>query len=252
MRISTYNIWDNERGMPDRFFHIIEEIRKNKADILCLQELPNYETFNSIGENCGYEEGYWHSEYGIGICTNYDVTDVFKSEYGIAASIDVHGTQILVINVHLPWRSAIKREEIIVDMIESSKNIDCDYTIITGDFNCSANSSVHRYLKGDQSLLESDAYFVDLAEAFAEIEGTVPAATLNVRENPRYKNAEGISTNTIEVNQRYDRILLKNPFPKEYPTLKSCGIFGTEISPITNLCASDHYGVFADLEINLI
>jgi len=251
MRISTYNIWDNERGMPARFNQVIEEIKNNNADILCVQELPDYEAFNTISELCRYDEGYWNEQYGVGIYTKFDVISIAKSDYGIAAVVDIYGARLLVINVHLPWKSAFKREELIVDMIESSRNIECDYTIIAGDYNCSENSSVHRYLKGDQSLRGSDAYFVDLAETFAEIEGESPAATLNVRNNPRYRDEKGNSTNTIEINQRYDRILLKNPFPKAYPRLTSCGIFGTKISPVTKLCASDHYGVFADLEFEI-
>ena len=251
MRISTYNIWDSERGMPARFYQILAEIKSNNADILCVQELPDYEAFNAISELCGYDEGYWNDQYGVGIYTKFEATGIAKNDYGIAAVIDIHGVRLLVMNVHLPWKSALKREELIVEMIESAHIFECDYTVIAGDFNCSENSSVHRYLKGDQSLLGSDTYFVDLAEAFAEIEGSSPKATLDVRNNPRYRDEKGCSTNTIEINQRYDRILLKNPFPKAYPRLSSFGIFGTKVSPVTELCASDHYGVFADLEFEI-
>ena len=249
MRIATYNIWESDRGMPERYVTLVDTIRAVNADILCLQELSDYETFDGLSVLCGYEGGHWNSEYGVGIFTNHTVTRIGKMEYGICANIDVNGTNVFIINLHLPWRSALKREELIVDMIESAKRFGGDYSFVVGDFNCSVNSSVHRYLKGDQSLLGSDAYFVDLAEAYAEIIGAVPKATLNVRENPRYKDACGNSTNTIEINQRYDRILMENPFPKAYPILKRCDIFGTEIFEATGLCPSDHYGVFADLEI---
>lgn len=237
--------------MPDRFIQILQQIKENKADILCLQEVANDDAFKKIATAGDYPYCYYYENNDLAFLSKFPILHVNLYEFTFSASVEVNERTLLVINTHLPWRSALQREKEIVCVIENTRNTDADYTIIAGDFNCSVNSSVHRYLKGDQSLLESDAYFVDLAEAYAEIEGSAPAATLNVRENPRYRNFEGVSTNTIEINQRYDRILLKNPFPKDYPILKSCGIFGTEISPITNLCASDHYGVFADLEFTL-
>ena len=249
MRLSTYNIWSSDRGMPDRFFQILEEIKNNKADIICLQEVVNKDTCKRIGETGAFKYFHYYKRNYIAILSKFPILQTNTFEFTNSIIIEIGGKKLLIINTHLPWKSALQREKEIVSVIEKTRNINTDYTILSGDFNCSENSSVHRYLKGDQSLLNSDAYFVDLAEAYAEIEGHI-SSTLNVRENPRYRNTEGIPINTIEINQRYDRILLKNPFPMDYPTLKSCGIFGTTISPITNLCASDHYGLYVDLEFD--
>ncbi|MDE6622690.1 MAG: hypothetical protein K2K74_19800 [Lachnospiraceae bacterium] len=76
--------------------------------------------------------------------------------------------------------------------------------------------------------------------------GTKAFATLNFRENPRWGIAE--PENTIELNQRFDWILLKNPYPAAYPELKNCMLFGTKISKETNLAASDHYGIMVEIE----
>ena len=69
--------------------------------------------------------------------------------------------------------------------------------------------------------------------------------TLNFRDNPRWGVAE--PKNTIEVNQRYDWILLKNSYPQELPELKNCTLFGMKISQETHLAASDHYGVMVEM-----
>ncbi len=66
------------------------------------------------------------------------------------------------------------------------------------------------------------------------------------RENPRWSVVE--AKNTVEVNQRVDWIMLKNPYPAGLPQLKACSLFGTDISEETGLAASDHYGVAAELE----
>lgn len=77
-------------------------------------------------------------------------------------------------------------------------------------------------MRYEQSIRGCEAYFLDLAEAFSEITGTEIIQTLNFRENPRW----GVFQKRI----------------KEY------GVFGRDISQETGLCASDHYGVYVELE----
>lgn len=78
--------------------------------------------------------------------------------------------------------------------------------------------------------------------SYAEAGHTVAEATLNFRENPRFR------CNTIEVNSRYDRILLRNTYPCAFPILKKCTVFGQTVYRKTNLAASDHYGVVVEME----
>ena len=111
MKIATYNIWNSENSMPAREKYIIAEIQKVRADILCLQEVPN-------------------------------------------------------------------------------KAAEC---------------------------------------------------TLNFRENPRFRN------NTIELNARFDRIMLRNPYPEDFPVLESCAVFGKTVYEDIHLEASDHYGVVVEV-----
>ncbi len=51
MKIATYNIWDDEAGMPYRFRQIIEEIIKTDADIICLQEVRDEKQHRELAEN---------------------------------------------------------------------------------------------------------------------------------------------------------------------------------------------------------
>ena len=223
MKIATYNIWNSEAGMPFRFWQIINEIKNIQADIICLQEVANQKQHNSLAAVCGYAYSHYQIQTGL------------KSET----------KTILSINVHLPWDSAYSREKAIVNIVKKAEFEKDDFTLLLGDFNSSADSSVHRFLTNNQSLLESDAYFYDLAEAFSEITETSPPATLNFRKNPRWGVIQ--PANTIEINQRFDWIMLKNPYPLEFPVLKECRLFGTEVSEKNKLSASDHYGVWAEI-----
>ena len=246
MIIATYNVWDSDAGMPVRSRHLIDEIIEIKADIICLQEIPERTKHDSISLLCGYDDSYWQAQTGLSILSRYPIEKTVDLQYGTSAYIQFESKTLLVVNVHLPWEKASLREKAIVDIVQKISGLKADYTFLTGDFNCSEKSSVYRFLTNEQSLLGADAYYFDLAEAYAETNETKAPATLNFRANPRWGTAE--PKNTMEVAQRFDWILLKNPYPNELPELKNCALFGTNISKETHLAASDHYGVLAEID----
>ena len=247
MKIATYNIWHSDTGMPVRFRQLADEITGIKADIICLQEVADREEHVYFSKVCGYPYFHFQIQNGLSILSRYPIDQPADFEYGTSAHIQMGSKTLLIINVHLPWERASLREKAIVNIVESTADIKADYTFLAGDFNSSENSSVHCFLTGEQSLLGADAYYFDLAEVSAEIHGTKAPATLNFRGNPRWGTVE--PKNTLEVNQRFDWILLRNPYPSSMPELKSCMLFGTGISKQTGLAASDHYGVVAEIEV---
>lgn len=247
MKIATYNIWNSEAGLPFRFQQIIDEITNLDAAIICLQEVANREWHDEISALCGYFYSCYQEKPGLSILSRFPIEKTYDFEFGTAACMQLEGKTILITNVHLPWDSASLREKSIVDIVNGIADVEADISFLMGDFNSSADSSVHRFLMNEQSLLGCDAYFYDLAEAFAEMAGTQPLTTLDFRKNPRWGVIQ--PKNTIEVSQRFDWILLKNPYPAEFPTLKFYRIFGTKISEETGLAASDHYGALAEIEL---
>ncbi len=249
MRIATYNIWNSDKGMPQRAQSILAQIRTINADILCLQEVRDCSFYEHILQKSGYPFScFFHhagEEEGLAVLSKYPITESKYVSKSIVAVIDLDGYFLSLANVHLSWDSALRREKEIVEIVKSISQIKSDFSFVAGDFNCSPNSSVHRYLLGQQSLLNEEAnpYWYDLAEAYGDIRGIEPDITLDFRKNPRWNG-----NNTIEVNQRYDRILLRNPYPRDFPRSIYSGVFGKEINPDTKLTASDHWGVFCDLD----
>jgi len=230
--------------MPERKTQIIAELQSMEADTLCLQEAADSDTHHNIETALNFSYSYMNESAGVSVFSKYRLLPVFDTEF--SASVLVHADKTFFLtNLHLPWNSASAREKAITKIIFESERIhyaDADQCIIAGDFNCSENSSVHRFLLGDQSLDGLDAYYFDLAEAWSEITGTSAEATLNVRENPRWKGQK-----TIEKNQRFDRILVKNAYPSSLPVISSFRLFGTSALSAGEFCPSDHYGVFAEL-----
>lgn len=243
MRIATYNIWDAPYGMPARLHQIEAELRSVQAEVLCLQEVGGAQIQASIAEACGYPYACHHPEAGLSVLSRYPVAAAQENRCGISVLLRADSLTLRVTNVHLPWNSASAREQAMVDILREAPA--ADYALLAGDFNASDSSSIHHFLKGDRSLLGADAYYFDLAEAYAQLTNTPLAATLNFRENPRWGTVNEV--NTIEVNQRFDRIYLENPYPRKYPLMTGFSLFGTAVSPETGLCASDHYGVWAEL-----
>lgn len=168
----------------------------------------------------------------------------FKDANAIACMIVQDEKRFWVVNVHLPWDGEAERERQIVSITNYIKDQKCDHVIMAGDFNCTDTSDVHRFLKGECLLngVEANPCWFDLACAYAEINHVQAECTLNFRENPRFRG------NTIETNSRVDRILLRNPYPGEFPSLKRCMAFGQTVYEDIGLAASDHYGVTVDIE----
>ena len=251
MKIGTYNIWNSENGMPYRSKYIVNEIKMIDADIICLQEVHNRELAESIATSVGYQYWYFDNypnvEEGLCIMSNIPFVECdswLKNSNAIYCSFLHDGKIVSVINVHLPWDSVMERERQIVNIVTAIDGKRTDYVYMAGDFNCTDSSDVQRFLLGECSLnnCESMPCWFDLALSYAELSNTSVEDTLNFRENPRFKK------NTIEVNARFDRILLRNTYPQEFPTLNICGIFGKTIYEDIALAASDHYGVVVEME----
>lgn len=246
MIIATYNVWNSEAGMPARTADIINEILKVNADVICLQEVSDDKMHEIFVAECNYNYSCYCVDSELSVLSKFPITQTWVGQYSLTACISVYNMKLSITNLHLLWDNAYIREKTITEIVECSESAPADYLFIMGDFNCSVNSSVHRFLKNEQSLFERSAYYFDLAEAYSEISQTLPGDTLDFRNNPRWNSLN--NNNTIELNQRFDRIMLKNSYPNKLPLLVRCSIFGTAIGKETGLCASDHYGVLAELE----
>lgn len=214
MKIATYNIWNSESGMPYRIKYIVNEIKLINADVVCLQEVSSKKLAESIAANAIYCSFFYNSQ------------------------------KIAVVNVHLPWDSVLSREHQIIKIVNAVDKKTYDYVYMAGDFNCSDFSDVQRFLLGECTLNNCEAlpYWFDLASAYAEITDKKSENTLDFRKNPRFKG------NTVETNSRFDRILLQNTYPQQFPVLSRCNVFGTAIYEDIALAASDHYGVVVEME----
>ena len=244
MKLASFNVWDSPAGMPHRQEQILSVLSSLHADVLCLQETCTDFDFSSALPKLPFIAR--HKEAGLTTLSLYPIKEHRCIPYALVTTIACGTYTLCAVNIHLPWHSALVREHTIVGIINAVDAMEVDYILFAGDFNCSETSAVHRFLCGEQSLMGHDAYFFDLAEAHAEQTGMPAAPTLDFRQNPRWGTVD--PPNTLEKSQRFDRILLANPYPNRMPVLRAFGQFGHEISEVTHLAPSDHYGVYACLD----
>lgn len=249
MKITTYNIWNDERGWPDRLNQIYKEIEKQNADIICLQDVPTEEHCKSLAEKGNFKFYYYikqSSTCELAIMSKLPFVSKRSFSEALIVTFQIGNSLLEVMNVHLPWDSVLSCEKQVIALVNENKKSNADYSIFCGDFNCVDGSSVQNFLFGRQSLYGEEAVPVwnDLAIVYQNLTGIKPKATLDLSSNPRWKENEYKEC----AGTRIEWILLKETYPKPTPKLNAFGLFGTEVSPTTGYCASDHYGVFAELD----
>lgn len=256
MKIATYNVWNENKGKGSRFQQLIQEINTVDADIIGLQEVTPYFYNEVLIKETTYKYHiygkYPNEDEGLAILSKYPITNYFtlydreEFDHSIALNVlfEVNELKFSFTNVHLPSESIKDQENqiIAIDRYLQSQQEKADFFILLGDFNGGIDSSVNRYLIGGQTLhgYESNPYWNELSSAYAAFSGQPIKATLDIINNPRWAGKK-----TLYTPSTMDRIyIMENWFNT---SLESVHIFGTDISPINHLSASDHYGVIAEV-----
>lgn len=257
MKIATYNVWNDNNTNDIRFDQLINEINSIDADIIGLQEVTEDFYSNHLLTKTDYDfcefRKYKDEEEGLAILSRYPIKSCFflntSEEFVYSAALnvifEVGESRFSLTNVHLPWDSIKTQEEQIVaiDRYIHMQKGQADYFIMLGDFNGGFNSSIHRYLNGEQTINgnESNPYWDELSSAFAILNDLPLRPTLDFVNNPRWGGK-----NTFYIPSVVDRIYILDNWVEK--TLRNVRIFGTDISSENNLSASDHYGVVAEVD----
>lgn len=215
--------------------------------------MPNEEYCKLLAEKGNFKFYYYikqSSTCELAILSKLPFVSKRSFSEALIVTLRIGDSSLEVMNVHLPWASVLSCEKQVIALVNENKKSNADYSIFCGDFNCVGGSSVQNFFFGRQSLYGEEAVPVwdDLAIVYQDLTGIKPKATLDLSSNPRWKeNGYKECAGT-----RIDWILLKETYPKPTPKLNAFGLFGTEVSPATGYCASDHCGVFAELDFENI
>ncbi len=269
MRIATYNLWNSRVRWPERLDAAVEELVRLDADVVALQEVAarveehdGRDAAALLAERCGYghvvtrlypndpDEGvaFLSKQPLRAVEAGWDTGLSALANCGLRARVSVGGTKVVLTNVHLDWENIAAREAQtaqVMAWIEMRSEAGC-YEVLCGDFNATPDSSVYRFLMGQQTLQGRGPGpgWHDLARSHAERNGRSPEPTLDFWHNPRWRDAP-----TLEVPMRVDWLLLRDLFNTAlpYPSVPDAGIFGTHPTPQMQVVPRDHYGVYANL-----
>lgn len=234
----------------------MQEIHRTQADVVGLQEVTDTFYENVLAKDERYPYSCFYAYEGeceglailskLPICEEkfLNTDEKYASSRALNIIVTINSIRISITNVHLPWDSVKKQEEQIVAIdrfIHAQQNV--DFYVLLGDFNGNMNSSVNRYLLGDQTIngQESNLYWNDLQSGYCVRKGTSLTPTLDFIHNPRWAGKE-----TISVPMVADRIYVMESW--DDIDMNELDIFGTEVYHDIEMTASDHYGIVVELE----
>lgn len=201
--------------------------------------------YSKFGKYTNEEEGLAIlSKYPFTSCTFLHTDDNYANSCALNVLLNIDNVKISITDVHLPWDSIrVKEEQIVaIDRFLHEQKTLADYFIVLGDFNCGINSSVHRFMLGEQTIYGNEAkpYWYEVSSVYATLNGKELLPTLDCINNPRWRGKK-----PTYAPENFDRIYVMDV--RNGYQFSKVELFGTEVSDITNLCASDHYGVMADI-----
>jgi len=169
--IISWNIWKGKH--TDK---VIAFLKEQNADIVCLQEIMQqeiegmtYNTATTIAQALGYQNIYFKSfttdrhtpvfDLGDAILTRFPIVSssvhalssmeeykgnsVTEPRNAIEATLDLHGTELTILNTHLGYSEGFTESTIRTQQTEKLlKLIQNPKTILAGDFNSLPKSSV--------------------------------------------------------------------------------------------------------------
>ena len=253
MKLATYNVWNDARGGEDRRRQLVETIAEADADIIGLQEVAPglfHERLAGLYPHAEFR-AYAGEEEGLALLSRYPIREAtwlhelpaYDHSAALGVIVDAEGRRMAVTNLHLPWDSTLQKEKQIVAIDRFIRGQAAEMRVLLGDFNSGLNSSVHRFLLGEQTLLghEANPYWYELGSTWAVVRDTELLPTLDFLRNPRWGGK-----NSTEIPMATDRIYVMRH--EGMDELRHVTLFGTAVSPESGLAASDHYGVVAEME----
>ena len=255
MQIATYNLWNSTVDRTVRQEMLCRELNRVNADVVALQEVSEVAEQNYPQYPHSVFQRYPEQEEGLGFLSKYPVLSAeagwkFSAKLhdcGLRVNLRIDEIRVGVTNVHLDYKSVARREAQILavtDWVAARSEPDC-VEILCGDFNSYPESSVYRFLRGQQTLNGQEGpVWHDLAAIHASRHGAVPPPTLDFGTNPRWANNP-----TLELPARFDWILVQERWPASMPRVKSVELIGRYPLPGSTVVPSDHYGLLAELEM---
>jgi|HubBroStandDraft_6_1064221.scaffolds.fasta_scaffold539223_1 endonuclease/exonuclease/phosphatase family metal-dependent hydrolase len=261
LRVLTLNIWNRQGPWEQRLALLRAGILALDPDVVGLQEVIEHagrsladEIRDGLGYGCVF--GTAHDlggdvRFGNAALSRWPITAsrVFPLPTGetgdhrsllLAEIASPHG-KIPFFVTHLNWKlheGATREQQVqaIAAHVKAEAPIAGLPPILVGDFNAQPEATEIRYLRGLHALEGRSTYFAD---CFA-IAGEGPGVTFDATRNP-------FAVPTHEPPRRIDYVFVRGPDQQVRGKPLAARVVMDEV--VDGICATDHYGVYAEVSI---
>jgi endonuclease/exonuclease/phosphatase family metal-dependent hydrolase len=261
LRILTINIWNRSGPWEERLALLKKGVAAIDPDIVGLQEIIRHEgrtQAEDIGEGLGYHAAFGLAHdigggvgFGNAVLSRFPILshEVFKlPNAGSAEARSMLFTELAssygkipFFTTHLNWKfheGAVREAQVqkIAEIVKQKAPLAGLPPLLVGDFNAQPEATEIRFLKGLHALNGKSTFFADTFE----IAGEGPGFTFDARHNPH-------AAPTHEYPRRIDYVFVRGPDAEVRGKPLAARVVFTEV--VNGVCASDHYGVVAEISI---
>ena len=282
LRIVTLNLWGTEPPLETRLALALRQLRALAPDVVCLQEVRPLdgrsgrttaeELADALGMTAHYQTAVaWEGvpqlpdgQEGLAIIARriHDTRVLALPEARpaearilLSASVETVGGPIWVHTTHLHYRldDGIAREHQVLAIDDAIRRLGREREhppqILCGDFNAPADSDEIRFLRGLTTLGGRRTHFQDawLRLHREPFPGEGPAEGITWSSENRFTRP----LRALDLDRRIDYVFVTSRKRDGRGTVHDCRVVLTERDGAgeVSICASDHYGVCADIQV---
>jgi endonuclease/exonuclease/phosphatase family metal-dependent hydrolase len=261
LRILTLNIWNRQGPWDDRLALIRRGIERLAPDVVGLQEVVDVgdrTQADEIAAGLGYHAAFGLAHdlgggvrFGNAALSRWPIaaSRVFPLPTGTSAEhrslllaevASPHGSLPFFVT-HLNWKlhhGAVREQQVaaVAALVKQEAPIRGLPPVLVGDFNAEPESTEIRFLRGLHALDGKSTYFAD---CFG-LTGQGPGVTFDSEHNP-------FAAPTHEPLRRIDYVFVRGPDQQARGKPLSATVVLDEV--VNGVCATDHYGVLAEISI---
>ena len=281
LRVITLNLWGTEPPLDARLALAIRQLQALAPDVVCLQEVRPLDgragrtTADVLGDALGLSAHYaagvrWDDgarpagQEGLAILARaIGETRVLPlpeprpddTRILLSAAVETDGGPIWIHTTHLHYRldDGVAREHQVLAIDEAVRGFgrerDSAPQILCGDFNATADSDEIRFLRGLTTLAGRRTHFQDAwLRLHREPEpGDGPDQGITWSSDNRFTRP----LRSLDLDRRMDYVFVTTRKKDGRGTVHDCRVVLTEREGVGEaaICASDHYGVCADVQV---
>jgi endonuclease/exonuclease/phosphatase family metal-dependent hydrolase len=275
MRVITINFWGTEAPLDRRLALAEQQLRALAPDVVCMQEVKPLDgkdgptTAHALGDALGMRTTYRESVRwddgafgpgtrggveGLAVLARHDARDTrslilpearpTETRQLLSVQLDTEAGPIWVHTTHLHYRldDGVAREAQVVALDEAIRACGRGNTdppqILCGDMNATPDSDEMRFLRGLTTLSGRRTHWQD---AWLRVHGSAEGITWSS------ENAQTRPLRSLDLDRRIDFVYVTSRKKDGRGTVSDCRVVLTERDG--DVCASDHYGVLADVQI---